>query len=537
MNPTLAKLKFFCVFLTLIALVFGLQYATGAYQATLNAYPDEAAHYVTGVMVDQFLRNGALSNPLRFVETYYLYYPKVALGHWPPLLYGIQAAWTLIFDTSRSSVLFLQAVLAGLLGAVVFRAAQSFLGWAAWGIAAVYLLLPQVVALNSMVMAESLLTAAMLVATLYLGKAMDGPSTQATALAGLFVVLSIMTKGTGWALLLIPVYAALLFRRTAFLISKPAIVTLGLVLLVCLPWQFYTAGMVVNGFQQSRPSLGYALAALPASLEILSYELGRGTLLFVAIGVYAALFRYRNPFWEAILCSILAQFTLHILTPSGMEFRKLVPLVPQLLFLAAAGAALCFEALPRSWQAARPFAAVAAVLLCAFPSLPYPAKPSSIYPQLVADLDPIVADNAAILISSGLTWDGEGAMVSEYALLHPRPRAYVLRASKLLSSQLWSGQGYQLRFQHEQELAQIIEAIPISFIVFDHRPTPEPAPHHVALGEFLRNHSQQWSEVRRYGPPDNPSITVYRFTGSRFNTPAQVRINLSDMIGRDVSNF
>jgi hypothetical protein len=537
MNLLSAKLQILAIAAGFTALVFGLQYSTGAYSATLNAYPDEAAHYVTGVMVDQMVRTGGFWKPLQFIESYYLHYPKVAIGHWPPFLYVVQAAWTLVFDTSRSSVLFLQAVLGGLLGVVIFRSAQSFLGWAAAGVAIAYLILPGVVPIQSMVMADSLLTMTMLLATLYFGKAVETRSFADTALAGLFATLAIMTKGTGWALFLIPGFAALLFRRFAFLFAKPTILTLALVLLICLPWQLYTAKMVVNGFEESRPSLAYALAFLPASFDIFSHELGKGTLLLAAIGLYASLFRHRTPFWEVVLCSILAQLSLHLLTPAGMEFRKLLPFVPPLLLLAGAGALFCFERLPPKWRFAQSGAAVALLLLCSAPSLPYPAKPTSIYPQLVAELDKLVGDNAAILISSGQTWDGEGAMVSEYTLLHPQPRAYVLRASKLLSSQLWSGQGYRTRFQRKEELEQIIKTIPISFIVFDHRPPPAPAPHHGALAEFLREHAHQWSELRRYGPADNPTVSIYKWEDPNFNAPARVKVNLSDMIGRSVSNF
>ena len=38
---------------------------------------------------------------MAFAENYYLHYPEVAMGHWPPGFYLLQAVWTLLFPTQR----------------------------------------------------------------------------------------------------------------------------------------------------------------------------------------------------------------------------------------------------------------------------------------------------------------------------------------------------------------------------------------------------------------------------------------------------
>jgi len=45
------------------------------------------AHAVTSLMVRDYLATALGQNPLRFAEDYYARYPKVALGHYPPLHY------------------------------------------------------------------------------------------------------------------------------------------------------------------------------------------------------------------------------------------------------------------------------------------------------------------------------------------------------------------------------------------------------------------------------------------------------------------
>ena len=52
---------------------------------------------------------------MEFAENYYVHYPEVALGHWPPTFYVVQALWTLPFFASRGSVILLMSVLTAIL--------------------------------------------------------------------------------------------------------------------------------------------------------------------------------------------------------------------------------------------------------------------------------------------------------------------------------------------------------------------------------------------------------------------------------------
>src|ERR1700737_1922031 len=85
------------VFLTLFGIVVSLQVASGAYHSEFGGYPDEPAHYVTSLMVHDYIAQMHWFSPTQFAEDYYAHYPKVAMGHWPPLLYVVQGAWMLIF--------------------------------------------------------------------------------------------------------------------------------------------------------------------------------------------------------------------------------------------------------------------------------------------------------------------------------------------------------------------------------------------------------------------------------------------------------
>ena len=52
----------------------------------LAFHPDEAAHFATGIMVYDYVTTGIGENPIEFAKSFYVRYPKVAFGQWPPLL-------------------------------------------------------------------------------------------------------------------------------------------------------------------------------------------------------------------------------------------------------------------------------------------------------------------------------------------------------------------------------------------------------------------------------------------------------------------
>src|ERR1700686_1788292 len=74
-----------------------LQFLSGAYRAEFSGYPDESAHYVTSLMVRDFIVSLQYTEPMQFANDYYLHYPKVALGHWPPFFYALGGIWMLLF--------------------------------------------------------------------------------------------------------------------------------------------------------------------------------------------------------------------------------------------------------------------------------------------------------------------------------------------------------------------------------------------------------------------------------------------------------
>ena len=80
---------------------------------------DETAHFVTGVMVRDYLHHVLDTSPLGFVESFYVRFPRVAIGHWPPAYYGLQGIWYEAFGVSLGSSRWLSALILAALATVV----------------------------------------------------------------------------------------------------------------------------------------------------------------------------------------------------------------------------------------------------------------------------------------------------------------------------------------------------------------------------------------------------------------------------------
>src|SRR5690349_16507783 len=69
------------VFGLALLLTLLLQWRGNAYQAEWSGDSDEAAHYVTGLMVRDYIASGLPGSPMSFAQRYYDHYPRVAIGH------------------------------------------------------------------------------------------------------------------------------------------------------------------------------------------------------------------------------------------------------------------------------------------------------------------------------------------------------------------------------------------------------------------------------------------------------------------------
>src|SRR5579864_1999865 len=83
-------------------LVAAFQYFSGSANAAFGGYPDEPSHYLSGLMVRDYLVSHWPAQPLAYAANYYTHLPFIAVGYWPPLFYGLEGIWMTVFGYQRA---------------------------------------------------------------------------------------------------------------------------------------------------------------------------------------------------------------------------------------------------------------------------------------------------------------------------------------------------------------------------------------------------------------------------------------------------
>jgi hypothetical protein len=494
------------VLIVIFVAVFHL--VSGSPFAELGSHPDEAAHYVTGLMVHDYLAGGMHGSPLHFADDYYRHYPKIGLGIWPPFFYVVQALWTLVAGSSVVSVLRLIAVLEIALALLTaawlwreFGPVQAVPG------ALLLVSLPLVQQYSNMVMAEILSALLMFGAAgcfaLYLESAGRAQEWRAAIGFGVCAGLAIMTKGTGLALAFVPVLGILFSGRVQLLKARSLWVAALIVLVIAGPWTWHFRNQGRGGWEEPSPSIHFTQRAIFFYAKEMAVGLGGLVALLALAGALSLLLpNRRSP--AIALCSlalVLGVWIFQCLTPVGLEARHLTPAMPALIILAMSG----LDLLTGSRAAAR--IAAAAGLLAVFylwPSVFPTAAPAPGYGSIGNQIhfssfriplkrwsgfapivDRVLAAGAAqpVLVASDSR--GEGMFIAAIAARDPhRPSYTIQRASKLLAASTWSGSGYQAFYQNSAQVRGALEKAGIALVVTDSSLSPM-LPHQKLLLETL----------------------------------------------------
>jgi 4-amino-4-deoxy-L-arabinose transferase-like glycosyltransferase len=507
---------------------------------------DEAGHFVTGLMMHDFVAGLDWSSPVGFAEDYYLHYPKVAIGHWPPVFYMVQGTWMLLFSASRVSILVLLAFLAALVSLGIYRTVEPEYGQVAGvGGGLLFLLLPVVQINSSTVMAEVLVALLALWATLCFGRYVETEQPRWAAWFTLFAALTIMTKANGLVLVLLPPFVLLLtgryrlLRRPSFWL--PAVV----IALACGPWYLFTFDMLKNGPLAASPTLEYTLKAVPIfSLQFVR-SFGIGLTLFGALGVLLRVVqparrRELDGKWASLVGLLLATLVFHWIVPAGFDSRFLIPGMPPMICFVVAGVLGSVELVPEHWMGRRSrltLAGILAVSLFGLEAFAVPGREWHGFGQVAAALvTQPVATTSVVLISAGP--EGEGALVSEVAVRDRDRRHFVLRGSKVLSSSRWDGSGYRSLFETTNQMRAFLKETPVHVVVVD-RSVPKPfrTPDQALLRETLQETAEDWElvdkfDLTRHGAQERGVVQVYRQRHVENKGAATIRIDLTEMLGR-----
>jgi dolichyl-phosphate-mannose-protein mannosyltransferase len=489
-------------FCGLLAVIIILQIFDGAFHSELGGHPDEPPHYVTGLLVRDYIAAGLPGSPLAYAQDYYDHYPKVALGNWPPGFYLLQAAWTLAFSPQRTAVMLLMAALTAMLGTVLFAALRSLFNAPLAAAGALFLVtLPLVQWLSARVMPDTTLALLSLVAIIFFGRFLDSERGGDALLFGLFSAAAVLTKGTGLALALVPPVALLLTGKW-HLLKRPSLWGAALIVAILAgPWTWMFREVTRASWAADSLDVQFLRWAIPFYAGEWAAAIGLAFVPLACLGVWATLGttarrHAAHGIWPASAALIVGLLLLLVVTPAGTEARYLMPIIPPTILFCAAGV-WALSDLTADWSRYVRIAAAALFIgLAAWSTAGATVKNETGYEAVVkAVLERGDAAKARLLIVSDAV--GEGQFIAEMAMREHRPGHTIRRASKVLSSSSWTGRNYRLLVRNPDHFLSLLASENIDLLVVD-QTVPRPLPHDRIVLEALRTHADRFSLLARF---------------------------------------
>jgi len=496
-------------FLIFFICVVALQAYSRAFESATRAMnPDEPAHIVTGLMAHDYLTKGLGQPPMQFARTFYIHYPKVALGHWPPMFYVDQALWMLVFPTTRTSLLLLIASLTALIATILFPVIEREYGaMTAWCACLVMLSTPGMLENSTQIMTEIPQAVFLTSAMLSFGAFLDSGRWRDSALFGVWSAASLLTKGTGLALVAVPVFSIVLSARWALLKKWQFWIPAPIVLLLSGPWyKLAPFALHQRVAAYGAPGFHYRRLKLPPMIWV--QEFGWAVAIFVLAGLVAVLFK-RAPkpgVWTSAAALVISA-TLFPVFFGAWELRHQSESAAAFILIALVGVLWVRSALPRLVD-------LQAIWLPAFSALlivwnvanAYRQEPSP-YRTLAQEI--LRSQDRAVFITANAT--AEGALISEVAQRDTRPGRFVLRGTKLLADMDWAGYHERERFHNSAELSSFLAKLPVDLIVIDEN-DPPPFPYFALLKDTIAMNQDMWRPAEAF--TSAPGVRIYRKTGA-----------------------
>ena len=525
------------LFAAYMALTCAIQIWIGALPGAFGAHPDEGAHYVTGLMIRDYLLSGDHGSPMAYALRYYAHYPAVALGHWPPGFYVVEALWVMLFGPSRVGLLILEQAFAAVSATLVTRLARERLGWGLSIFAgSLFLIIPITRSAIGLTAPEMLMCALVLIAALVYAAYLDAPSVRLGALFGLLAAAAILVKSNAFLLGLLPAFMLLLTRRWGLLKTAGFWMPLIVVGVIVGPWQILTLG-------QAPPMLGdggivgAVVDGVPTLVKQMIYVFGKIVVPVAVICAILAVRQWRtySTQWRVVMVVAFATVVFHVLIGAGLELRYMITAVPAGVLLIAA----TIDALRERLATTRPMAArVAAVAACGlvFVGSIVPPRgwsrrthynPAGINLAADAVMREVGSQPAAILVSSQDY--KEVAFVAEIAMREPRrPHHYVVRGHKAFATTDWFGKNLEQTTRNEAQMVAYLDSVPIRYVVIDTAKGLWPVAHHAMLRHVVETRPE-WQRQSLGNGSTRLTFELFRRTGDVVAREPQVNVSVAGM--------
>jgi hypothetical protein len=390
---------------------------------------DEPAHFLNGVFVSSYLHSHAGANPMAYAVEYYLHYPKISIGHWPPAYYGLLGVLLLALPATPQAAFIINLLVSALPAAV--------LGWTLAWLAgrrvalagcAIYVLTPLAVEGQAFFMLDQALTVCCAVAAIAWFAYTQRPSWSRAAWFAALSASAVLIKGNGWLIVLVPPLHMLLTRGWRLLALPHLYIAAMAAGLVIVPWYWLTSSIAADGFNY-QAGLPYASHALTTNLHTLLRNLGYASAPLVMLAIVAE-YRQRQVTpqrWSVVsiaISLILATLTLQSLVPVAIDDRYLAPALPAYTTLAALGVFHIHTILRGRWRSQAGTALVFAISLTWMlpmlaPGLAHLAQRGPKVDMRAADLPTLSPGEAPSVWLIDGSSGAEGALIAELAVRDP----------------------------------------------------------------------------------------------------------------------
>ena len=475
-------LAYLCAVLVGVLAVF----VAKSYQSGFSG-ADEPSHFLNGYFVADYMAHHFGSNPMGAATDFYVHYPKISIGHWPPAYYGMLGLVFLVLPPTLP-VIFAVNVLFAALPAIGVAAALAMLAdrRAALAGALVYAVTPLVLEGHVMFMADQPLTACLVAATAVWIAFSVRPRWGSALVFALLAATAVLIKGNGWLVVFIPVFHIVLTGNWKLLLSVRLYVAAALAAAIVVPWYMLTAKIAADGFNY-QAGLPYATKALLYNL----HALGRNvTPVGGLLALYAIVAEFRarraDPVrWtivSAVVSLLLATLLLQSLVPVDIVERYMAPALPAVVVLAVLGAVRLLGHL-RAGAPASALAALAVVM--AVPGIVHLVQRAPKADTGISAVTDRLATARPVLTVIDGSASTEGWFIADMAVHDSALRGYVVRASKLLADSNFMGTTYSLKYQDTADVLAELHRLGVQHVVIVREGGKDAFPHSAQMREAL----------------------------------------------------
>ena len=430
-------------------------------------HPDAPSHALNGVFYMDMIQEGGFLHPITYAERYYVQYPALTIGMYPPIFYTIEAILFTAFGVSALSARL--AVLSfTLLGVNIFflLCRMWFPLWLSVVSGVLYLLQPATLFGQRNVMVEMPALAMSIIAIYFLCVASEKGAGWACFWAPLFAALAFLTKQNTIFLLLI--WCVWLIAGRKWNLAKSGHFVTGVFVgaIVLVPWVFINLTVsrsYVTAFAfQEYHLLSNCLYYLKHCSDIISYPIA--LLSFISIMLWPKLRQHTGYkfglLWgfSVLLCISIMEFT---------EPRYAVFLVPPMIVLSVYVLRFAGEKFRVVLSRRRVYPALLAVLIFLHlnPDRVWGGRDIQGFHE-VADF--VVRDRECVSVF----YDG---YFDEAFIFHMRARdkdrrVFVFRASKLVfSTMMIVDLAYNELIKQPSEFLAVLDRYSIKYLVQEER--------------------------------------------------------------------